>query len=562
MQRSLPVLLLGLFACVGEIGGSGAGDVMGPRVGEDGVPGDTMLPPDSPSLRPTDERACDDPAAPPVGSVRPRTTGELVAGLEGLLGPVAQDPDVVRSLSLLRRDRPDNVGAATTQRDYRADDLLSVMGGVAQVVARRADEVLVECPADCRLGALDFAERAFGRPLVEGEVADFDALFADFESTLAIELAVLRTLLSPSFTEHVVLGAEEEGDRIRLRAEEVAARLSLSLTGTPPDQALIDAVAEAGDAAALTELASTLIDTPAGRAHIAQLLRHWLLLDGIPEPEATVAERAGVDRAGMSEAASEELMRFLDDLIFERDGTFADLFLDTMVYPVDARLAETFGVPVGERTESASHGGILRRPATLQATSPYPSVVVRGLFVRHALLCETIPMPDDAVVADRLDELGELSPAEYSQREIITQQTAELPCASCHDSINPTGFAFEGFDTLGRVRDVQEVYDASGALIATHGVDTTGSVLIDGALRPVDGIEGLAQALAESTQAQRCFTTRMVELTRQRPSTPADGCVLRDLDALVAEGASVREVLVQSVVNEQLLWRAAEETGR
>ena len=52
-------------------------------------------------------------------------------------------------------------------------------------------------------------------------------------------------------------------------------------------------------------------------------------------------------------------------------------------------------------------------------------------------------------------------------RERMAQHRSNPVCASCHSMIDPTGFALENFDAIGRWRTVDESFnsiDASGAL--------------------------------------------------------------------------------------------------
>ena len=52
-------------------------------------------------------------------------------------------------------------------------------------------------------------------------------------------------------------------------------------------------------------------------------------------------------------------------------------------------------------------------------------------------------------------------------RERMAQHRANPGCATCHNMIDPTGFALENFDAIGRWRTVDESYnpiDASGQL--------------------------------------------------------------------------------------------------
>jgi hypothetical protein len=56
--------------------------------------------------------------------------------------------------------------------------------------------------------------------------------------------------------------------------------------------------------------------------------------------------------------------------------------------------------------------------------------------------------------------------ADLSVRERLAQHRANAACASCHNVIDPPGFALENFDAVGRWRTLEEgkPVDASGGL--------------------------------------------------------------------------------------------------
>jgi hypothetical protein len=71
-----------------------------------------------------------------------------------------------------------------------------------------------------------------------------------------------------------------------------------------------------------------------------------------------------------------------------------------------------------------------------------------------------------------------------SVRERLTQHRANEACASCHDLIDPVGFALENFDAVGRWRDME-----SGTPVDASGGLPGGSEFV--------GVAGLEQALLD-----------------------------------------------------------------
>jgi hypothetical protein len=132
-----------------------------------------------------------------------------------------------------------------------------------------------------------FGRKAFRRPLLAEEEADYTGLFATVRKTHgqsledSVGLVIEAMLQSPSFLYHWQLGPRgpkgAQGGVVALTRHEVAARLSYFLTQSPPDD-LLSAAADAGalDDEALQGHATRLLATPKAREpfqdFIAQML--------------------------------------------------------------------------------------------------------------------------------------------------------------------------------------------------------------------------------------------------------------------------------------------------
>jgi hypothetical protein len=89
------------------------------------------------------------------------------------------------------------------------------------------------------------------------------------------------------------------------------------------------------------------------------------------------------------------------------------------------------------------------------------------------------PPPDDIPALPENTVLTSLS-----VRERLKQHRADAACASCHELMDPPGFALDNFDAVGRWRDVE----------AGKPIDATGG-LPDGS--EFAGVAGLEQALLQ-----------------------------------------------------------------
>jgi hypothetical protein len=133
--------------------------------------------------------------------------------------------------------------------------------------------------------------------------------------------------------------------------------------------------------------------------------------------------------------------------------------------------------------EPGSHrGGLLRQSSILTVTSyaTRTSPVLRGHWVLKNLLGAP-PPPPPPNVPDLEDNLVSAS---LPVRERLKQHRADAACASCHELMDPVGFALDNYDAIGRWRETEagQPIDAAGAL-------PDGSEFV--------GVDGLERALLQ-----------------------------------------------------------------
>ena len=99
---------------------------------------------------------------------------------------------------------------------------------------------------------------------------------------------------------------------------------------------------------------------------------------------------------------------------------------------------------------------------TVTSYATRTSPVIRGKWILENLVGTPPPPPAPDVPA--LDD-NSVS-ASLPVRERLAAHRANAACASCHDFMDPAGFALENFDAVGRWRTMEEgrPVDASGGL--------------------------------------------------------------------------------------------------
>jgi hypothetical protein len=436
-----------------------------------------------------------------------------------------------------------NAGAAPVRVDVNVDDA-PVLVGVD--LADGAQELT----ADIALAA--------------GDSIKVGIYFSNGDDGNVLEVSSIR--LEASGGAETCAAAEPDGDRVGIDDHAVAARIAYAITGTAPDALLLEA-ADAGELQTLEQArahAVRLMDAPEARRQLGAVLDAWLDLHAVPDPYVFIAERAGIDGAGLGEEARQELLEYVTWQVLDRESLVPDLMTERVGFPRSERLAQLYGTEVVSGDDPVQleqgHGGLLLRLAPLLSGQRGSSPILRGVYVRKRLLCDELPSPDFTIVQERTEELEHSDPVKMSTREIVTEITSPETCQACHVKINPIGFAMEGFGPLAEPRDEEIVVGPEGQELARHPIDTSSHDpnIEDGGPTVLDGSDDLNLALSSSGKVYACIAERLYTHGRMRPMVDADGCALSEVETALRQGLSVKEAWVRAVVNEDLFWRKAE----
>src|SRR4029453_14027032 len=151
----------------------------------------------------------------------------------------------------------------------------------------------------------------------------------------------------------------------------------------------------------------------------------------------------------------QETRRFFDEVL-QRDLSVME-FVDSDWSMLNDRLAEHYGIPGVTGAEfrrvklpsDSVRGGLLTQASILKVTAngTTTSPVLRGVWTIENLLGIHVPPPPPVPAVE-----PDLTGATTLRRQ-LDQHRNDPSCASCHDKIDPAGFALESFDPIGGRRE-------------------------------------------------------------------------------------------------------------
>lgn len=423
-----------------------------------------------------------------------------------------------------------------------------------QVVAPENRERLIPCaPADDEKADPECTEkflrevgpRILRRPITNEEVelrvdvATNEAeRMGDFYAGL--ELALSSLLIAPDFLFRVESSEPDPTSpgRLRLTDMTLASRLSYLLWNAAPDTTLLEA-AERGELSTPDGLArqvDRLLASPrfaeGARAFFEDLYRFDEFSEVGKDPV-----RYPVYNRQLAEAAREQTLRVVVDHLVTEGNDYRDLFT-TRRSVITRALGPLYGVPVRSREgwqriefpEGHPRTGLLSHASfnMLHAHPGRSSPTLRGVFLREAILCQTVPpAPADVEFALFNDDDN---PEYKTARDRLKAHASEATCRNCHALSDPIGLGLEVFDGVGKHRTKE-----NGA-----SIDTSGE--LDGA--SFDDHLGLGRAFAESPLLGPCLVENVYRYAVGREPVLGERAMLRRLAREFAgSGYRFRELL-------------------
>jgi mono/diheme cytochrome c family protein len=311
------------------------------------------------------------------------------------------------------------------------------------------------------------AARAYRRPVTD---ADVDVLLGFYrEARLAgdfdagIRRGLERILAAPSFLFRIEREPPglAEGTAFRLSDLDLASRLSFFLWSSIPDDELREAAARGrlNDPGVLEQQVQRMLRDPRSRALVDNFAARWLELHKLAGVVPDTELYPEFDE-NLRDAMEQETRLFVGSQV-QANRSVVELLTADYSF-LNERLATHYGIRnvYGShfrrvRFDGARRGGLLGQSSVLTVTS-YPnrtSVTMRGRWLLANLLGAPPPPPPPDIPA--LEEAGAQGQPR-SLRERMERHRKDPACASCHQRMDPLGFALENFDALGKWRTVSD----------------------------------------------------------------------------------------------------------
>jgi hypothetical protein len=387
---------------------------------------------------------------------------------------------------------------------------------------------------------------------------ELDDLLRFFESNGAdngaLQILLQRLLISPYMLFRAELGSDG-----RLSSMEMASILASTLWASVPDQALMDkANANALiTAEAIAQEARRMISDPKAWRGLHQFVIAWLETDRLNN-----ASKMSMDAANMSPELKQALTLQTSDFLFYLVQNKQDSFQNILTapftlgpdaiaqyYSLNAGTAEN--VRIGHRTlkkfaTDAAHKGLFAQGGFVSSLSPdnKTHIASRGSFVLSKLLCHYLEVPPNLSSSASMA----MTDPNLNARENLTKLTEAPSCAGCHSFINGVGFALEGLNAFGQIRNQDDTFKP---LLLDASFNTIGGTAVQ-----VKGASGLSEALAQSEQAQLCLVTNVFRQTHGRLETTEDACTIASAYRQAkASGLSYQELVIQFLTSSRFLKR-------
>lgn len=372
----------------------------------------------------------------------------------------------------------------------------------------------------------NFLLRLWGRPVeinnnnLNNELAAFQQEFIlASSSTAAVGNVIFKALVSPQFLFHVFSDVTLQSSNInQLSSYAIARRLSYQYMRSGLDEGLL-AIAQsqnlntdAGFQSALNYVSTR------NQPMVSEFTDEWLKLSSMPiqtnatHPKfVTVSQGINVNDT-LRQAMQQEIVDLVSyinsqsrpvreiltsNISFARNPDLMRIYGQTTVAPVSVTEQTAVRFPASQRS------GLLTRAGYLFGGSHTERPIMRGVHIQEQFLCRTVSgsAPPDATQTQLPTNEN------LTTREKYQQITSGASCIGCHSQINPIGFAFSHYNTLGAFQSSEPVFNSNNVFVQYLPTNSIVNLQVAMGLDVVsNSAVEYSQIVADSRDFKRCMS--------------------------------------------------------
>ncbi len=404
----------------------------------------------------------------------------------------------------------------------------SIFGDLA-IDTKRRQVISADLNSDAKAILDRLLPRIFRRPVSEEQTQTYWKIIAakldqGYTFQEAVQVGLKAALCSPDFLYLRKASRRDEAQQAaRLDDYAIASRLSYFLWSTMPDDELMRLAEsrELRDPEVLRLQTERMLRDPRSAALAENFLGQWLNLRDIDFTTPDEKLYPEFDEL-LQISMVREAQLFWSELLAQDLSVLN--FVDSDFTILNERLARHYGVPgVKGQTfrkvalpRDSPRGGVLTMAGVLKITAngTNTSPVMRGVWVNDNILGQPVPPPPANVPAVEPDIRGATS-----IRQQLARHREQKSCASCHNRIDPAGFALENFDVIGGWREHYRSIGEGQRVAATHqgrGVRYKRGLPVESADELADGrrFDDIRQfkqlLLQDEEQIVRCIAEKLL----------------------------------------------------
>ncbi|MGY6650279.1 DUF1588 domain-containing protein [Wenyingzhuangia sp. IMCC45574] len=389
-----------------------------------------------------------------------------------------------------------------------------------------------------------FLERAFRRTVNKGEVNRYMSFWQSIKNDFpSYEDGVKETLVAVLCSPNFLYILDQNNPNIDKKKADyyLASKLSYFLWNSPPNQELIDLVAEGKFRKELPRLIGAMVNDEKVMRMIRSFATEWLRVDRHNGMNTNVKQYEDYTRF-VKEDMNNETFYFLEHIL--KNNLSILNFIDSDFAMLNQNLAEFYGVDGVKGNEfravaiaeNLNRGGLLSQGAFLNGHSDGVQAhpIKRAVWLKEKILGDPAPPPPPNV--------PEIDPDTPGFEKLTLKEQLELhrnkpSCLSCHKKIDPYGVVFENFDAVGRFQ-----LKAKGKAIDSK------SMLPDGT--EVEGIKGIKNyILAQKKEdVTRSVVKHLFAYALGRNVTFADDTEINNIVKKVREDNYRFQTIIKEIV--------------